>query len=67
MVIDCNDCTMQGTAQCDDCVVTFVLRGPGGPVVIDGERARALGELGRAGLVPLLKLVPKPPSDAIPA
>lgn len=59
MVIDCNDCAMQHTARCEDCVVSYVLRGPGEPVVVDGREARALDELGRAGLVPLLRLVPK--------
>jgi hypothetical protein len=57
---------MQGTSQCDDCVVTFILRGPGEPVVVDGHEARALDELGRAGLVPLLRLVPKPPPETPP-
>jgi hypothetical protein len=65
VIIDCNDCAMQHTNQCEDCVVTYILRGPGEPVVVDGDEARALGELGRAGLVPLLRLVPKPPRDEL--
>jgi hypothetical protein len=63
MVIDCNDCAMQGTDQCTDCVVTFILREPGQPVVVDADEARALRALGTSGLVPLLRLVPKPGSD----
>jgi hypothetical protein len=59
MIIDCNDCAMQHTSQCEDCVVTFILRGPGELVVLDGGEAAALDELGRAGLVPLLQLVPR--------
>jgi hypothetical protein len=65
VIIDCNDCTMQHTAQCEDCVVTYILKGPGETVVVDGDEVRALDELGRAGLVPLLRLVPKPPPDRL--
>lgn len=64
MIIDCNECAMQHSEQCDDCVVSFVLRGPGEPVVVDLDEARAMDELGRAGLVPLLRLVPRPPDEA---
>jgi hypothetical protein len=63
MVIDCNECAMQGTDQCGDCVVTFILREEGQPVVVDAEEARALRALGTSGLVPLLRLVPKPAPD----
>lgn len=61
MRIDCDDCAMQGTDQCDDCVVSFILERDGGAVVVDGEEARAIRDLGEAGLVPILRLVPKPP------
>jgi hypothetical protein len=59
--IDCDDCAHKGTGQCDDCVVTFLLDREEGAVVVDADEARALGALGRAGLVPLLRLSPKPP------
>ncbi len=59
MRIDCDECAMQGTDQCRDCVVTFMLD-KDGPVVVDAEEARALRRLGEAGLVPMLRLVPKP-------
>jgi hypothetical protein len=58
MVIDCDECTMQGTAACDDCVVTFLCdRDPGDAVVIDVEEARALRLLAEVGLVPELRHV----------
>ena len=57
MRIDCDECAMQGTEACDDCVVSFVLdRDEGRPLVVDAEEARALRRLGEAGLVPLLRL-----------
>jgi hypothetical protein len=56
---------MQGTEQCQDCVVTFILdRDEGDAVVVDADEARALRELGEAGLVPLLSYVPKPGEEA---
>jgi hypothetical protein len=60
--IDCDECRHQGTEQCGDCVVTFLLDREGeGAVVVDAEEARALRSLGEAGLVPLLRLSPRPP------
>lgn len=59
MRIDCDECAMQGTDQCKDCVVSFVLEREDGVVVVDEEEARALRTLGEAGLVPLLRLTPK--------
>ncbi len=61
--IDCDQCAHQGTDQCRDCVVTFVLDRGEGAVVVDAEEARAMRSLGQAGLVPLLRLTPRPPSD----
>ena len=56
LTIDCDDCVMQGTDTCEDCVVTFLLdRDPEAAVVIDAEEARAVRMLGRAGLVPRLR------------
>ena len=56
LTIDCDDCVMQGTDTCEDCVVTFLLdRDPEVAVVIDAEEARAVRMLGRAGLVPRLR------------
>jgi hypothetical protein len=59
--IDCDACAHQGTSQCDDCVVSFLLGREDGAIVVDAEEARALRSLGQAGLVPLLQLQPKPP------
>jgi hypothetical protein len=61
MRIDCDTCFHQGTTQCEDCVVSFLLDRDDGAVVVDAEEARALRSLGEAGLVPLLQLSPKPP------
>jgi hypothetical protein len=56
MEISCDDCMMQHTPACDDCVVTFICgREPGEAVVIDVAEARAVRLLGEAGLVPPLR------------
>lgn len=53
MRIDCDECVMQGTSACEDCVVTFVVsRRPGEAVVLDLEEERAVRALADAGLVP---------------
>ena len=54
--IACDDCAWQGTDQCEDCVVTFILDREEGMVVVDAEEASAIRRLGEAGLVPLLQL-----------
>lgn len=54
--ISCDDCELQKTEACDDCLVSFVLgRDPDDAVVIDVEEARALRLLSGAGLVPRLR------------
>lgn len=60
--ISCDDCALQCSAACADCVVTFVLRSreggqpqPVDELVLDGDEARVLQLFGRAGLVPKLK------------
>jgi hypothetical protein len=54
--IDCDECRMQHTSACDDCVVTFIVgREPGEAVVIDVEEERAVRLLTAAGLVPRLR------------
>ena len=58
MRIDCDECVMQGTEVCGDCVVTFVVdREPGEALVIDVEEERAVRMLAQAGLVPRLRHV----------
>ncbi len=59
MLIDCNECAMQHTPACQDCVVTFLLAEAGTPIEVDGDQAIALGVLADAGLVPTLRLVPR--------
>ena len=54
--IDCQECVMQHTAACYDCVVSFIVgREPGEAVVFDVAEARALRNLSTAGLVPVLR------------
>jgi hypothetical protein len=56
MEINCDDCVMQHTSACDDCMVSFIVdRRPGDAVVIDVEEERAVRMLSDAGLVPELR------------
>ncbi len=56
MEINCDDCVMQHTHACDDCVVSFIVdRRPGDAIVIDVEEERAVRMLSDAGLVPELR------------
>jgi hypothetical protein len=56
LVIDCDQCVMQHTSACDDCVVTFVCsRQPDEALVIDAAEERAIRLLSQGGLVPTLR------------
>ena len=56
LTIDCDQCPLQHTSACDDCLVTFLLdRDPDDAVVIDADEARAVRMLERAGLVPNIR------------
>jgi hypothetical protein len=58
--IDCDECAMQHTPTCDDCLVTFICsRGADEAVVVDVAEVRALRLLSNAGLVPELRHVRK--------
>ena len=58
LTIDCDDCAMQGTDACADCVVTFICsREPGEAVVVDVAEERAIRLLSGAGLLPGLRHV----------
>jgi hypothetical protein len=58
LTIDCDECTMQGTDACSDCVVTFICsREPGEAVVVDAAEQRAIRLLSVAGLLPELRHV----------
>lgn len=56
-VISCDDCAMQCSSHCDDCVVTFFVRRDEvpEPLVLDHDEALVVGRLARAGLIPELK------------
>ncbi len=58
MRIDCNDCAMQHTTACDDCIVTALLDRDDEAVVLDLEEARAVRALQRAGLAPRTRFLP---------
>ena len=54
--ISCDDCVMDGTSACADCVVTFLCgREPGDAVIIDVAEVRALRLLADGGLAPALR------------
>lgn len=67
--ISCDNCKLDGTSACDDCVVPFLCAGelasspelPGpsrpesGAVIFDAAEARAMKLLHSAGLVPSLR------------
>lgn len=56
MEISCDECVMQHTDTCRDCVVTFICdRTPGEAVVIDAAELRAVRLMGQVGLVPPLR------------
>jgi len=58
MKIDCDECVMQHTTACDDCIVTFIIERPlGEALVLDLEEERAVRRLTEAGLVPGLRHV----------
>ena len=60
VAISCDDCRMQGTGACSDCVVSFIIgRDPGDAVIIDIEEIRAVRLLAGAGLIPRLRHVPR--------
>lgn len=58
MKIDCNDCAMQHTAACDDCIVTALLDRPNEAVVLSLDEARAIRALQRGGLAPQNRFLP---------
>lgn len=54
--ISCDECVMEGTEVCHDCVVTFLCqREPGDAIVIDVSEERALRLLAEGGLAPALR------------
>lgn len=55
ITISCDTCTMQASAHCSDCVVTFLCDRGTGAVVLDLAELRAVRLLADAGLVPTLR------------
>ena len=58
MLIDCDECVMQDTSACDDCVVAVLLAGQGlRRIELDTAESEAIDNLAEAGLVPHLRLL----------
>ncbi|MDA8265704.1 MAG: hypothetical protein M0T79_10250 [Actinomycetota bacterium] len=69
LTISCDECQLDGTSACDDCVVSFIddlhrgsewdperpSRASTGAVIVDAAEARAMRLLHSAGLVPDLR------------
>lgn len=62
MQIDCDECVMQHTEACGDCIVTVLLGNPGF-VELGNDESLALGHLAEAGMVAPLRLVRRPAGD----
>jgi hypothetical protein len=64
MLIDCDTCAARPRA-CRGCVVSHLLSAGSGedPVTLDAREWVAVGTLAAAGLVPPLRLVPRPAED----
>jgi len=60
MLISCDDCRMQGTEACTDCVVSYIVDRPEGAVVFDAAEERALREMNKAGLLPEVRWEARP-------
>jgi hypothetical protein len=59
LTISCDDCRMQDTPACEECVVTFLCDcAPARSLSMDTAEVRALRLLGRSGLVPPLRHEP---------
>jgi hypothetical protein len=56
MLIDCDTCSVRGSA-CRDCVVTIILNNSARPVELDEDEQCAVDTLAAGGLVPPLRLV----------
>lgn len=56
ILISCDDCVVQATPACDDCLVTFFCdREPDDTVIMASEEERAIRLLVGSGLVPRLR------------
>jgi hypothetical protein len=66
MLIDCSQCEMYRTEQCDDCLVTALLHPPQTNVEIEDDLYPELRTLTEAGLIPVLKFRPRQGGRARP-
>ena len=56
LTISCDECAMQFSDACDDCVVSFICdHDPNEAIMFDADEERALRMLGGARLVPRLR------------
>lgn len=56
IAISCEECSLEHTAACQDCVVSFLLDDAAeGAVIVDVMEARAMRLLHQAGLLPELR------------
>ena len=54
--IDCDECALQATDACEDCIITFLCGNEAAsPVVVDLAEVRAIKLFDTAGLVPPLR------------
>lgn len=65
MLIDCDVCAVRGRG-CGDCVVSVLLGAPPTGLELDDTERRALEVLADGGLVPRLRLTPRPQGTARP-
>lgn len=64
MIIDCDECAMQHTSACSECVISVLLGEIGRPVVLSHDEHEALGHLADAGMVAPLRLIPREGDEA---
>ncbi len=57
--IDCDQCAVRGLA-CSDCIVSALLGVPEDTLTFDDAEQAAIDALAASGMVPPLRLVPKP-------
>lgn len=53
--VSCDECSLEGTGACEDCLVTFLLADESNAVIVDVMEARAMRMLHRVGLLPELR------------
>lgn len=58
MIIDCNECAMQHTTTCDDCIVPMLVDLSAGTAALTEVETDAVRHLSEAGLVSPIRLVP---------